>query len=405
MLFTAGFLFEFSRFIQIISWIILPTAAIIVAITVFLHYRRKNKLMTTGTDDANEGFTLISPGSTEHKINDADYIYIDHSALVNEYEKRLACSYARYAALRQDFISLEGKYSAIFQTAPFLLNKNNINMQYADAPQQFLQAEESLNENNSAILESSGQLDELNKANQFLEKENQLLKEQLMLLTANDDERAAIINRWKNENSALQNKVTEQEYLKEIVEEKKTYIDFLQQQLEQRIRNQHQSEQQVAETRAQLQQLQQALEDTKITFQSLNNEILQKQNETEKLNSIVFEREEQLKEKKQLLISKLDHITYLENVLHETKQQNEILNAAVEDERELTFSLHEKLDNEQSKIKYLEQKLNSNKQMIRKLYKELSACVDVEAEESPIIELKPLYADKENAEWNESLLQ
>jgi chromosome segregation ATPase len=399
MLLTAGFLFEFSRFIQIISWIVLPIAGIAASITVFLHYRKKNKLTTTAVDDANETLMSINPGSTGYKINDADYIYFDHSALVSEYEKRLAYNHARYAALRQDFISLEGKYSAILHPgSPFLLNKNDINMQYSDTPQQFLQAEEQSNENNSMIIESPEQLDGLNKANQLLEKENQSLKEQLMFLAANDDEKVAIINRWKNENSALQNKVTEQEYLKEIVEEKKTYIDFLQQQLEQRIRNQHQSEQQILETKAQFEQMRQAFEDSQISFQSLNNEVLQKQEETAILKASVLEKEDQLKEKKQLLIAKLDHIAYLENVLHETKQQNEILNAAVEDGRDLTVSLQEELVNEQSKINYLEQKLNSNKQMLRKLYRELSACVDLDAEESPVISLRPEYSSRKDEE-------
>ena len=389
---TAGFLFEFSRFIQIISWIVLPITAIVVTITIFQHYRRKKKFIAAGADKT-ATLILTEPGKDRN-------IYLDHSAVVNEYEKELLCNYARYAALKQDFASIENKYSVVFQTMPFLLNKNNINMQYADAPQQFLQAEDPPNENNS-----TQQFDELGKTIQLLEKENQSLKEQLMLLTADDDEKTAIISGWKNERSDLQSKITEQDYLKEIVEEKKTYIDFLQQQLEQRIRSQHQSEQQVTEVKAQMQQVRQAFDDAQITFQSLNNEMLQKQEETAKLKTLVLEREEQLKEKKQLLISKLDHITYLENILFEIKQQNEILNASVEDEKELTFSLREKLDSEQAKIKYLEQKLDTNKQIMKNFYKELSACVGMEAEESPVIELKPLYADKEKTEWNESLLQ
>ena len=392
MLFTAGFLFEFSRFIQIISWIILPITAIVVTITIFQHYRRKKKFAGKEVDKTTT-LVLMEPGKSGN-------IYLDHSAVVNEYEKELLCNYARYAALKQDFASIENKYSVVFQTMPFLLNKNNINMQYADAPQQFLQAEDSPNENNS-----TQKLDELNKANQLLKKDNESLKEQLLLLTAGDDEKSAIISRWRNESSDLLKKVTEHDYLKEVVEEKKTYIDFLQQQLEQRIRSQHHSEQQLMEIKAQLQQARQAYDDVQITFQSLSNEVLQRQEETAKLKTIILEREEQLNEKKQLLISKLDHITYLENVLFEIKQQNEILNAAIEDEKELTFSLREKLDNEHAKIKYLEQKLNNNKQMMKNFYKELSACVNLETEESPVIELKPLYSDNERTEWNESVLQ
>ena len=311
----------------------MPIAAITIFITVYSHYRKKNKSATVPIGNANETMMLITQGNSGQKINGADYIYFDHFALINEYEKRLACSHARFAALKKDFLNLKGKYS-ILNGSPFLVIKNNINMQYPDVSQQYLQAEELPKENNSAVIELPEQFNELNKINQLLEKENQLLKEQLKLFKATDDEKAEIIGRWRDENMTLQNKVTEQEYLKEIVEEKKAYVNFLQQQLEQRIVSQHQSEQKAAEVTAQLEQLRKTMENTQLT---LNNEVLQNQEETEKLNAGILEKEEQLKGKKQLLISKLDHITYLENVLHEIKQQNEILNATIADERK-TYS-------------------------------------------------------------------
>jgi chromosome segregation ATPase len=374
MLLAAGFLSEFSKFIQIISWIVLPIAAIAIFITVYSHYRKKNKSVTAPIRNANEAMMLITQGNSGQKINDADYIYIDHFALINEYEKRLACSHARFAALKKDFLNLKVKYS-ILNGSPFLVIKNNMNMQYPDVSQQYLQAEELPKENNPAVIELPEQFNELSKINQLLEKENQLLKEQLKLFKATDDEKAAIINRWNDENSTLQNKVTEQEYLKEIVEEKKAYINFLQQQLEQRILTQHQSEQKAVDATVQLEQLRKTMEGTQFT---LNNEVLQKKEETEKLNAGILEKEEQLKEKKQLLISKLDHITYLENILHEIKQHNEILNATIADEKKLTASLQEKSDSDQSRIKYLEQKVNGNKQMLKRLYKELTSMVGTE---------------------------
>ena len=398
MLLTAGFLFEFSRFIQIISWIILPITAIIVTITIFRHYRRKKKFATAGFDDTTT-LILTEPGKGRN-------IFLDHSDVMNEYEKELLCNYARYAALKQEFASMENKYSVIFKTKPFLLHKNNISMQHSDAPQQFLQSETGEEKNTDNIEPNELlQQEELKRTNQLLEKENESLREQIRLLTGTDDEKAAIISQWKNENAALQNKLTEQEYMKKIVDEKKNYIDFLQQQLEQRIKSQHQTEQQVTETKTQLQQAIQAYEDLQITIQSLNNEISKWQEEKEKLKIAVAEKEEQLAEKKHLLISKLDHITYLENVLYETKQQNEILNAAAADEKDITASLQERLYDEQSKIKYLEQKLNTNKQMLKRLYKELSAMIDVDTDESPVIELKPVFAENVKQEWNESLLQ
>jgi hypothetical protein len=93
MLLTAGFLFEFSRFIQIISWIVLPITAIVVTITIFQHYRRKKKFIDAGSDKT-ATLILTEPGKDRN-------IYLDHSSVVNEYEKELLCNYARYAALNK----------------------------------------------------------------------------------------------------------------------------------------------------------------------------------------------------------------------------------------------------------------------------------------------------------------
>lgn len=200
MLLATSFISEFSRFIQIISWIILPIAVIAVSATIYSHYRKKNKSVAIPTTDEDQTMTLIAQGNTGQKINGADYIYFDHFALINEYEKRLASGHARFSALKKDFVRLE-------------------------------------------------------------------------------------------------------------------------------------------------------------------------------------------------------------NMLQETKQQNELLTAALADEKKLTALLQEKLNSEQSKMEYLERKLTSNKQVLKRLYKELTSVVDTDINESPVIELKPVYADTEESKWHESMAQ
>ena len=122
MLLAASFISDFSKFIQIISWIILPIAAFAASITIYKHYRKKNKLAAFPVSDADQTMMLITQGNTQ-KINGADYIYFDHFALINEYEKRLACSHARFFALKKDFLRLKEKY-AVLNGSPFLITKN-----------------------------------------------------------------------------------------------------------------------------------------------------------------------------------------------------------------------------------------------------------------------------------------
>ena len=91
------------------------------------------------------------------------------------------------------------------------------------------------------LLNKIGQLE---KSYDRLEQENRSLKEQQSLQTATDDEKVAIINKWKEEITLLKEKIDEQEYLQDVVEEKKAQVNFLQNQLEQRIKNLYQSEHQ-----------------------------------------------------------------------------------------------------------------------------------------------------------------
>lgn len=233
---------------------------------------------------------------------------------------------------------------------------------------------------------------------QNLEHEHELLLERVLTGTMTDEERSQAIADWKKEKIALKDKVAEQEYLKEVIEEKKAQIDFLQNQLEQRIKNNHQSENQRKQLLADLEQLRNVNENTLLQLNSLKNDMVQQQEETNKLQIVLNGKEEQLVDRQQLLTSKLDHITWLENTLHEVNQQNEILNASVADSKDLVAVLQEQLTYEQQKSQAMEQKLSSNKQTLQRLYKDFSAIMGEEGEQSPVIALRPDYISRENEE-------
>jgi hypothetical protein len=217
------------------------------------------------------------------------------------------------------------------------------------------------------------------------------LLEKISMETVSDEERAAIIHRWREENIILKDKIAEQEYLKEVVEEKKVQIDFLQNQLEQRIKNNGQAENQRSQLVADLEQSRNANETIVKQLEALQLELARQQEESNKLQMVLNEKEGLLAERQQLLASKLDHITWLENTLHESKEQNELLNASVGDNKDIISVLQEQLTYEQSRTQAVEQKLALHKQLFQRLHKDLAEWVGDESEESPVIALRPEY--------------
>jgi hypothetical protein len=130
----------------------------------------------------------------------------------------------------------------------------------------------------------------------------------------------------------------------------------------------------------------------------LKIELTRQQEESSKLQMVLNEKEELLAERQQLLASKLDHITWLENTLHESKEQNEILNASVADSKDLIAVFQEQLSQEQLRTQSIEQRLSSNKQVLQRLYKDFSAIMGEEIEQSPVIALRPEYINNGNEE-------
>lgn len=401
MFLATGSAFDFVKFIQILCWIILPVFLLAALLTIFLHYRKKKKEKIEN-ENGDEEFMHGSPELLGYTKGDGEYVFFDHSSLISEYKKRLACNYAKYAALHHDLEKLETKYTMLAQyTIGIINNKKNNNMENLHVSTSS-DIEKEINkmtaEYEAEKKELLARMEQLGKSYQNLEQEHQSLLEKVSMETVSDEERTAIINRWREENIALKDKVAEQEYLKEIVQEKKIQIDFLQNQLEQRIRNNSQEENQRNQLLTNLEELKNANENAQKQIEALKMELNQKQEESNKLQMVLNEKEGLLAERQQLLTSKLDHITWLENTLHESKEQNEILNASVADSKDLIAAFQEQLSQEQLRTQAIEQRLSSNKQMLQRLYKDFSAVMDEENTQSPVIALRPEYASRENEE-------
>lgn len=312
--------------------------------------------------------------SSGFKLGDDQYVLFDHSGLINEYKSRLVNNHARYAALRQDFEKLEDKYNSLLLTNETLTTSLKTNVMETNT--------------NSAALAHAGnwqkerdeliaRLDDANLQYEKLQKENESLLQQVKVgqTTANE-------NYWSQENKELKDRLLEQECLKDLLEEKQAHTDFLQSQLDQRIKNFHQSERQRDEISAELKKMQQELTSE---INQLKNEITQRDEQTHQLLS---DKDAAIEEKQQLLLSSQNQITYLENVLREVREQNEMLNAAVADNQEKAANLEQLVDDGNVRLGVVEQRLHANKQLLQRLYREFSACIDHNTDEPPVVSLR-----------------
>ena len=378
----------FSGLLQILLLIVSAFLVTAFMITVVLHYRRRKKEPEPADV---EQIVAASPETAQYKIED-EYILFDHSGLIREYKAKLIKNHARYMALKQDFEQLEEKYNAVLQTAnsplqnfkPDIMEQTVANSTTVEVSQRN---------------ELQDRLEKLNEAYQSLNNEKNILTEQLALACLGEEEKLAILGKWKEELKQAKNKLAEQECMKDLLDEKKSQVEFLQQQLEQRIRNFHISELKLQETAEQLKNNRLALDETSKNLQ------LEKVN-AEEMRARLSDVEAALNNHQQMLTGKQDRIIYLENLLREIKDQNEMLQASVADYSEKSANQQQLLDDEQSRNLYMEQKLTGNKRLLQKLFNELSACIQEDGAEPPIIPLRPAYINKIiMEEWEEKAVQ
>lgn len=388
----------FSGFAGLLQVILLILAAFLTAafvVTVIMHYRKRKHLELE--PDALQQIVAASPESTAYLLED-EYVLFDHSGLIKDYKTRLVNNHAKYNALKQDFEELEDRYNSLILQQRHAINNSKSNIMEQPNAQQFSEENQTASLTHDHEMEREELIQRLNDLNSTylaLKLEN----EEMARVISGEETRESMLQNWKEENSNLKNRLADLEYLKDLVDEKKSQIDFLQNQLEQRIRNYHQAERQLADVNEQLRQTLVHWNEAKADLGSARAELESLQEQFGKVTS-------SLQQEQGSLASKQDQITYLENTLREIREQNELLNAALGDQQEKNNNLSQLLEDEQSRRVVMEQKLASNKQLLQRLYKEFSACMEGQTEDSPVVPLRPAYISTANAgEWEESAVQ
>ncbi len=337
MLLVAGPSPEFLKFIQILTWIVLPVLASAIIITIYLHYKKKRRNAQTDVT-TDEDFMLANPELVGYTKGDGEYILFDHSPLIREYKDRLLFHHARYSALQHDFGKLESRYALLIDYASFSFDTDSKHKKHTME--------------NPQMAVTPGSLEPM----------------------------------------------AEHDYLKDLLTEKKAQIEFLQSQLEQRIVHQHHAEQQRMQALSEKEDVLRQMKELQAQVDSLQQDLLGRQEEADKLQVKICQQEEQLEARQENVHSKQDQITYLENQLKEAREQNELLNATAADHRDQALALQQQLSDEQSRNQYIEEKLSASKQAMRRIYKEFSSFMDTDGEPSPVISLRPDYITRETEE-------
>ena len=181
-----------------------------------------------------------------------------------------------------------------------------------------------------------------------------------------------LLSKAEEDKATLKSKITDQQYLQDVLQEKKLQIEFLQNQLEQRIRSFREVEKEAADKTAQVQLTQSQKENFEREIHALREELQQQREEVNAWQQAVERSREESRQYQDNLRSKTGHIENLERNLHEVQQQQAVLQLVLDDKQNMITGLQETLHREQQKTKDLENKLITNNQLLSKIYGDLS---------------------------------
>jgi chromosome segregation ATPase len=303
-------LYEFKQFLQIVLWIAIPGTIIAIVLTTILHYRRKKALLNEPEPEIDGRLYMagdmgqLSPYD-KTATDMPDWLASsnpDNTPLLKKYEREVRRYKDNYATLEQDYRDLENKYTD-------LLNKAYHNDQSGN---------EAIDQLNQDIKGYKLKIAQMQQAIDFRGNENNDGHDPMEL----HDLRIKL-SQVEEENTQLKEKLEESQYIRDLLDEKKAQTEFLQQQLELRIKNYHQLEKQTSGASAELEQLKAAAEAFNIKEQTMQDDLVQKQ---------------------EAILSQVEYIQKLESGLEELHQHQAGLQAMIDEKQETISQLQHKLE-------------------------------------------------------------
>ena len=393
LLFDAS-LIVFFKFLQIFLWISIPALLIGMFITTVIHYKNKRK-----KKNLEEPLFFESEGSGAG-YDDVSLMPLNMFLHGNKEETRRIMNYlshsnARYIAIQKDFKVLSEKYQQLrvnsYQNFETKKNKTmetihtdlqQIPYEHIDPTQQEYELEKK---------ELLAELNQLTISFENLEKENVNLREQLNVYCDNGTGFTSMIQKWDEEKAELKKRINEQEYLKDVLEEKKKQIVFLQQQLEQRIKNHHLEEQQFRELG--------------IKLMDANERLEVKEQSIKEFQATVHDKEQEILFLKEVVQSATVNAVQLETTIKELQEQNSSSSFVLDKKSILINELQTQLTEvNEAKIK-LEERLERSQTFIKGFHRKLSDILQEEIPESPVIVMKSVFKEENKEQFTESAIQ
>jgi chromosome segregation ATPase len=394
LLFDAS-LIVFFKFLEIFLWISIPALLIGMSITTFIHYNNRRKKPKTLT----EPFIFESPGSYT-AYNDVSLMPLNLFLHGDKQETRRIMNYlshsnACYIAIQKDFKILTEKYKQLqlssyknFETKKI----KTMETTHKDLQQMSYDHIDTIRvEYEFEKKELLAELDQLTISFENLEKDNISLREQLSIYCGNGSDFTSMIQKWDEEKAELKKRINDQEYLKDVLEEKKQQIVFLQQQLEQRIKNHHLEEQQFRELG--------------IKFMDANEKLGMKDQSLKEFQTSAHDKEQEIIFLKEVIRSATANAEQLETTINDLQEQNSKFSIELYKKNDLISELQAQITEiNEAKIK-LEEKLERSQTFFKGFHRKLSDMLQEEIPGSPVIIMKPVYKEENKDQITESAIQ
>ena len=389
LLFDAS-LIVFFKFLQIFLWISIPALLIGMLITTIIHYKNKRKKQKS----LDEPFIVESEESGDVSLIPLDLYLRGDKEETKRIMNYLSRSNARYIAIQKDFKVLTEKYQQLqVKSYQNFETKKNKSMEtiHTDMQQISYEQVDSKQEYELEKKELLAELDQLTISFENLEKDNMNLREQLSVYSENGTGFTSMIQKWDEEKAELKKRISEQEYLKDVLEEKKQQIIFLQQQIEQRIKNHHLEEQQFRELG--------------IKFIDANEKLEIKEQSIKEFKTTVHDKEQEIIFLKEVVQSEATKAVQLETTIKELQEQSSKFSFELDKKNDLINELQAQLSEiNEAKIK-LEERLEKSQTFFKGFHRKLSDILQEEIPESPVIVMKPVYKDENKEQFTESAIQ
>lgn len=310
----------------------------------------------------NEMSDIASAKEAEWKklLEEQEVLLTNKQAAIEQQENELNHSLGQLHLLKEHIEILENERVE--------LNKQ-LDLADKHAPLQLTAMEKKWQEEKNELLTK---VELLNSKLGTIHKENEWLKEQANKITAPSIEAEEYKIKYEQlekqfikanqEAEEIKSKMSNQQYMEDVVQEKKLQIEFLQNQLDQRIKTFREMEKQYQADSARLTLLDQTAKKYEEELHAVSGLLQTKEQEYANLRETT----------EKTIGSKITHIELLEREMGNLQQQNNTLNLSLEDTIKLNATISKQANQQTQRISELENKLEVSSQLFIKIYKELS---------------------------------